>query len=101
MGGMISAWYTVIAVLACARITRLITRDRITQPLRMRAVNRLGIESWGAYLIQCDWCTGLWVAAVVMPAAWWWGHSPWLQLPLLVLAAAYAIGWTASREGGE
>lgn len=98
---MISPAVAIIAVAACARITRLITRDRITQRPRMWLVNRWGIESLPAYLIQCDWCTGLWTAAVVMPAAWWWGHSPWLQLPLLVLAAAHAVGWAASREGGE
>lgn len=98
---MISVWYTVIAVLACARITRLITRDRLTRAPRMWLVNRWGIESLRAYLVQCDWCTGLWVSAAIIPPAYWWGDRPWLHLPLYVLAGAHIVGMIADRENGE
>jgi Protein of unknown function (DUF1360) len=97
--GMISPWLTVIAVLATARITRLITRDSITQPIRTAAVNRVGIDSRIAELIQCDWCTGMWASAAVMGAAWAWGEHWWVQVPLLILAAAHVVGWLATREG--
>lgn len=97
--GMISPWLTAIAVLAAARITRLITQDTITAPLRMRAVNRMGIESKGAELIQCQWCTGMWAAAATVGAAWAWHDRWWLQLPLTILAAAYMVGWITSGDG--
>lgn len=97
--GMISPWLAIIATLAAARVTRVITRDTITQGLRTRAVNRLGIDSRLAELIQCDWCTGMWVAAATVGAAWEWGGHPWLHVPLTALAAAHVIGWIASREG--
>lgn len=97
--GMISPWLAVIAVLAAARITRLVTRDTITAPLRMAVVNRAGIESKLAELIQCDWCTGMWVSAATMGAAWAWGEHQWLTVPLTVLAAAHVVGWLATREG--
>ena len=96
---MISPWLAVTAALAAARVTRLITRDRITRAPRMRLVNALGVDTLGAYLITCDWCVGLWTAAVTMPAVWLWGHHVWLQLPLHVLAAAHVVGWLATREG--
>lgn len=96
---MISPWLTVLAFLAAARITRLVTRDSITAPIRMRLVNLFGIDSKPAELLQCDWCTAVWVSAATVGTAWRWGHHGWVQLPMMVLAGAYVVGWIASREG--
>lgn len=84
-------WF-VIMVLACHRITRLITRDEIPFIAVPRAafVNRwstydpgldgtvpdqrvsitgkptnLFMRSW-AYLAECDWCMALWVGAILV-----------------------------------
>lgn len=95
---MISPWLAAITALACARATRLITRDHITAPARMWLVNRWGIDSKRAYLIQCDWCTGLWVAALFVPVAWLFGDRAWLYVPLTILAAAHIVGYLAGRE---
>src|SRR5678815_3816982 len=97
--GMISPWLTVIAVLAAARITRIITTDTITAGIRMRLVNALGIESKAAELLQCNWCAGMWAAAGTVTAAWVWGDHWWAVWPLSVLAAAYMVGWIMSGDG--
>lgn len=97
--GMISPWLAVIVALAAARITRIITRDAITAPARMWLVNRLGVESKIAELLQCDWCTGFWVSFGVVGAAWEWGDRAWLTWPLTGLAVAHLVGWLASKEG--
>ena len=60
---------------AAYRLTRLVTTDAITQPARDAVADR-----WpGSHLdtlINCPWCTGVWVAAGVQAAAllaprWW------------------------------
>lgn len=97
--GMISPVLLIVAALAAARITRLITRDTLTQPIRLRAINAVGPTSQLAYLITCDWCTGMWVGAAVGVPVWLWPHQPWLICPLIVLALAETIGLIASRDG--
>jgi len=49
--------------MATARLTRLITQDTITEPLRDRAgeVHPLVRE-----LVGCNWCAGIWAAAAVL-----------------------------------
>ncbi len=59
--------------LAVYRLTRLVTTDRITQPLRDAAADRN--ETLG-YLAGCDWCSSLWLAlgvagvSALAPRAW-------------------------------
>lgn len=50
--------------LACYRLTRLVTTDRITEPLR----DRIDPGSTAGYFVRCDWCSGMWVAAGVVAA---------------------------------
>ena len=52
-------------------------------------------------LLTCQWCMSIWVAALVMPVAWFWGQSPWALVPALVLAASQLTGMLAGlgRKG--
>lgn len=89
----------VIAALVTARLTLVITTDRITQAPRNWLLSRLEPESLMAYLIECNWCVsfyvGLGVAGGGVVAGWWaW---PWL-VPL-GLAFSMVAGLLASREG--
>lgn len=84
----------IVLILASFRITRMITRDTIFDPLRDKIPdeddNRLG------YLIRCDWCAGVWVSAAVVGVAAQFISIP---LPVLVwLACAGALGLLASWE---
>lgn len=96
---MISPFLLLLAALAAARITRLITTDRLFEAPRLWAVNKLGPLNLSAYLITCQWCMGLWVSCMTVSAAWHWRDSPWLQVPLSALAVAEVIGLIASRDG--
>jgi hypothetical protein len=88
-----------LAALITARITRLVTSDRITEAPRTWLLRRLDSEGLTAYLIVCDYCASVYVGLGVAAAGagaglweWWWA------LPL-GLAFSYAAGWLASREG--
>lgn len=79
-------------VLAVARATRLITRDKITEPLRNQIVTRYGVESQITYLVHCTWCSGLWVSIATAPAAIALTGLSWWLTPLLAGAASHLVG---------
>jgi hypothetical protein len=88
-----------VAALATARLTRLVTRDQITHPIRRRLLARLDHDGMTAYLIVCDWCVSMWVAAAGAALGAWSGASSWWQAPGIALAFSYTAGWLASKEG--
>lgn len=88
----------VIAALATARITRLVTTDRITQAPRQWALRRLASDSLAAYLIVCDWCVSVYVGAGVAAAYVWAPGWAWLQVVALGLAFSYVAGVLARGE---
>jgi hypothetical protein len=54
----------VIAGLATYRLTRMVTRDSIAEPLREKIWKKYPPESTKiGYLITCDWCTSIWIAS--------------------------------------
>lgn len=67
---MLTVALLVTAFLAVARLTRLLTEDRLTVAYRRWVVNRWGEDSKMAYLVHCPWCTSMYIAAVVMPPTW-------------------------------
>lgn len=111
----------VLYALATARITRLVTTDKLTLPPRRAVVRWAFRRRYGAapgegldeelaaaaadnppalaYLVNCPWCVSVYVGAVVAPLAWFWGTSPWLAVPALALAFSYVTGFLASKEG--
>jgi hypothetical protein len=98
MMGIMDAITLLLAVVATARITRLITTDRITQAPRSWAVRRLPEHHLLAYLIVCDWCASVYVGAGVGAAWWGWGDEKWFTAACLALAGSYAAGWLASWD---
>ena len=82
----------VIITLAAARVTRLVTTDSITEPLRER------LTRWPlAYeLVTCPWCIGFWIS-LAWVAVWWTadGRAVWLAAPF---AVSYLVGWTEQRS---
>ncbi len=86
----------VILALASHRLTRLITTDTIFSPLRERIWNKFPPDRVNlGYLITCDWCTSIWVSAVVI--------CSYLLIPYatvvvsLVLAISTIVGYLAAR----
>lgn len=86
-----------VAALATARLTRLITTDRITERPRLWLLMRLDPEGLGSYLITCSWCVSVYVGAGA--AALLWTGPSWTVWPLAALAFSYTAGWLASWEG--
>jgi len=74
----------ILMTLAVARVTRLVTADRIMLFLRRWVVDKFGDESEVSYLFHCRACASVWIA---IPAAFMWGsltlplHWWWLMLP--------------------
>jgi hypothetical protein len=80
-------------ILASFRLTRLITRDMITEPLRSRVPQTLQLD----VLVHCDWCAGVWVAGLVTLLT-----DAFTSVPAPVLtwgAVAGGLGLLASWEG--
>lgn len=108
-----------VYALAVARVTRLITADRITEAPRRWLVVRLwartlpfsdareeagrrfaagGVPPLGAYLVTCPWCVSTYVGIVAAPLWYWAGSSPWLLVPAAALALSYVTGFLAGKE---
>lgn len=82
-----------LAVGATARVTRLITRDDFPfRRLRDWSLTRFGEHAWLTRLLECPWCTGVWIAAPATVSAALWGHTRWWRL----LAAWMGLSMAAS-----
>jgi len=91
----------VVMALATARVTRLVTRDRILAAPRRAILRALPDDSLLAYLVVCDLCVSVYtgaLAAVYGAAAGWWS---WEDAVFVALAYSYVTGWLASREGED
>lgn len=88
-----------LAALATARITRLITQDRITQAPRHALMRRLNADGLAAYLMVCDWCSSVYVGAAMAGAWWAWGDTRAFTAVVAVFAFSYVAGFLASKDG--
>lgn len=94
------AWLLVLlAVLATARLTRLVARDAITDPARAW-LHAHGPE-WLTYLVHCRWCASIWLGAGVAAAVYNWPARWWVAIPLIGLAASHITGLLARLEDSD
>lgn len=99
---MINALILVVLVLAVARVTRLVTTDQVTLPIRTWVVRKYGEESNQAYFVFCPWCVSIWVSAPMTAATFLVPHGPtwgqWVWHGILTfLAVSHATGLIASK----
>lgn len=103
----------VVDALAVARLTRMVTRDRIAQPLRVEWISesyeRVGREvpeyvdmdedapAWATF-ITCPWCTSVWIGAAVVVAR---RIAPRLWGPVAVVLATSEIAGLAALADVE
>lgn len=97
-----------VYALAVARVTRLVTADKITEGLRGRVIRwadrRAGVDPADefpptpllAYLVTCPWCVSIYVGAVAAPLVYWLGETPWTLVPALALAFSAVAGYLAA-----
>ena len=112
---MPSALIVVTYILAVARITRLITHDVITEPIRSALLNRFDpskrIHRLAVYALGdmqddpsrtgCPWCVSVWVSAASAPFVVHWQHETATVAILLALAASHATGLIAEHSGRQ
>ena len=91
--------YWLVLLLAVARLTRLVTRDYITQPFR-RWVQRHAPDKL-AYLVSCPWCASFWIAGVVVPPGIVWHDNRAVLAALVALGCSYATGLLNQLDGLE
>lgn len=89
----------VLAVGAVMRLTRLVTKDYLTEDAR-RWVQRNAHEKV-AYLVSCPWCSSFWLAGPVAAVAVRWPRSRLVQAVLLALTASHAAGMLANLDAEE
>lgn len=117
-----------VYALAVARLTRMVTADKLFEKPRRAVI----VKAWTrrhpwiteepteekrrrnlamamdnhakdppmlAYLTVCPWCVSVWIGAVAAPVAWFWGTRPWFAIPAVALAFSHVTGFLATREG--
>ena len=81
---------------AAARVTRLITDDRILGGVRAWVMRRLGPDHPVTYWVYCPWCVSPYVCAALFTLAWFVGETPGYLIPAFALTASWLIGVAAT-----
>lgn len=87
-----------VIVLAALRLTRLVTTDDLTSPLRERLWRRFPPSTRLGYLVTCNWCSSFWVSVPLLlsysiaPTATVYVSAP------LALSAAVGLLTALARE---
>lgn len=76
--------------LGSARLSRIVTEDRISDPIRAWAVRAWGERGAVTYLLHCRWCSGIWTSLTLCGFACAFGLCSIPVALLLVPAVAYA-----------
>lgn len=93
-----------LTMLAVARVTRLISADRVTERPRNAfarwAVARSKADDGGllAYLVFCPWCISVYTGAAGAAAWYAWGDTRIFTAAVLALAASHVAGMLAGLE---
>jgi hypothetical protein len=88
----------IVAWMAVARLSMLITQDQITIGYRQWIIRRFGEGSKMEYLVHCDWCTSIWLAFLVMPPVLIWPNR-WALLAVSIPAASLVAGLLSKLRG--
>lgn len=75
-----------VGALAVHRLTRLVTEDEVTAPLRDRITNAAP-EGRLAYLVSCPWCVSIYAAAG-------WAAAT-VAAPAATAAAGAVLAWSS------
>ena len=86
----------IITALATYRLTRLVTADKITEPIRDWITAR---HDWFGYLVTCDWCLSIWVAPFPVLLMIKYPNSDSVMFFLGLLCASALTGLFSLVEG--
>jgi Protein of unknown function (DUF1360) len=82
---------------AVARITRFVNSDDLASSVRTAVLRRYGPDSYFYTLLSCPWCLSIWVAAAVVPLAWYCGESAAFQIPAAALSISQLYALAAAN----
>ena len=88
----------VVAMVAVARLSMLLTQDELTIGYRRWVIRRFGAQSKMSYLAHCDWCTSIWLAIPIMPVAVLWPNR-WVLAVFSIPAASLVAGLLSKLRG--
>ncbi len=77
----------IVLALATYRLCRLIIEDAVTERLRTAIWSRQNASQGIGYLITCYWCTGFWVASLLV--------LMFIIVPVPTMAAALVLALSA------
>lgn len=91
---------------ATARLTRLLTTDKILEAARRWVVHRTDTMPTDraerlSYFVTCPWCVSMWVAPPVIASGWWPAHhgtATWWWFPAACLLLSHIVGLTAPLD---
>lgn len=89
----------VLAIGATMRLTRLVTKDYITEDLRTNLQRRLPEKP--AYMIGCPWCASFWLGGLVAGITSRWPRSRLVVTAWLALTASHASGMIGNLDPPE
>ena len=96
---IVPAWLLVVLVAgAVCRLSRLVTADYVTKPIRTKINERYG-DNRLSYFVTCDWCVSIWGAPPVTRAAMVWPTNRLVLGALIALTASLAAGLVTRLEG--
>lgn len=91
-------WLLIVTIGAVMRLTRLVTADFLTGPIRDRLIDRWGEEAKRSYLVTCDYCASIYVGPPVVAAAVLWPTNRVIIIGLISLTASFIAGMVAAHE---
>lgn len=77
----------IVMALAVYRLCRLIIEDTVTEKLRNQVWRRFRPDRGVGYLITCYWCTGFWVASLVV--------TSYIIVPVPTMAVSLVLALSA------
>lgn len=88
--------------LALARITRLVTEDKVFERPRSALWAFLADHRRPQllYLSSCRWCASIWLSIPTLLIAYYHTSNPLVLIPAAALAGSYVTGFLAGHEGG-
>lgn len=112
---MIDPLTLIVLILATMRVTRLVTWDKITLPVRKTIITGIkikekqlwkgsGTSGWLSYLVHCVFCVGFYASFISIPIMIF-PHNTFVFTCYLILAVAEVaprlLNWEPRTTGGE
>lgn len=80
-----------LTFLAVARVSKLVTTDYISLPIRQWVLRKNGETGWITHGLHCDLCVSVWGGFIAAPLWYFYGTRAWYVIPMLAMAMAYFV----------